>query len=269
MIDPKRIAHIYGLTDRIEALEKALLSVKGVTEVTFDLTGYFDNIYQVIVIAKYNLDYSEGISDAYNEHSRIQKELVKAARLNQLTRTEDELEDMGEHFYIVFSSSKWNDNREYALFYEQNGKMIPVGSEGWVPTRTIANKLASYHELRKVLEGREILIRERPKQKLCQPMTRYNGHVVYNEDYCYFNALSIGDYVNEGIYNYFVNCMTPACMRADCIQLGEAADLRVDTDGITKTTFRTLKKVAEGVYQYCGKCFRGENIERGIAPSYT
>lgn len=269
MIESKDIANIYGITDRIEALEKALLSVKGVTEVRFDLTGYFDDIYQVIVIAKYTHDYENGLDNYYEEHSRIQKDIVKVANKHLLTRTEDALEDMGEHFYIVFSSSKWNDNREFALFYEHKGNMIPVGSEGWVPTRAIANKLASYHEMRKVIEGKQILIRERPKQKLCQPMERFNGKLVYNEDYCYFNALSVGDYVNEGIANYFINCMTPACYRADCIQLGEAADLKIDTDGKTKTTFRTLKKVADGIYEYCGKCFRGENTERGITPSYT
>lgn len=270
MKDYKDIAKMYGISERMEALEKALLSISGVSSVSFDLSGYYDDIYQVIVIAGYETDVTLPYEDYFKQYGKIQKDIVRIAGKHDLRRTEDRLEDMGAHFYIVFSSSKWNENKEYALFYDHAGHDIPVGSEGWVPSRKIANRLHTYHSNRELLKNEKIFIKERERQRTYEPITqRYNGKPVYNEDYCYWNALSVGDYVNRGIYLYFVNCMTPACMRSDCIQMGEPASTRIDENGNPRSTYRTIKKVDENVYEYCGKCFRGMNVETGTEPAYT
>ena len=55
MFTYEEIAKEYGISDRIEALEKALLSITGVEKVDFDLNGYFDDIHQVIIIPKYSV----------------------------------------------------------------------------------------------------------------------------------------------------------------------------------------------------------------------
>ncbi len=267
-MDYRKIAVQYGLTERIGALEKALLSVKGITEVTFDLNGYLDDIYQVIVIARYRIE-SGALGDYYRQHGKIPKDMVAAANRLGLCRTSDAIEDMGEHFYIVFSSSKWNDNREFGLFYDHNGHRIPVGSEGWVPTRKIANRLLAYHEQRPINKGVEIYIAERVKERLYQPMKRFNGKVVYNSDYLYWNALQAGEYVTGQVAQYIENAMMPACQRTDCLQLGEPSATKIDDEGRERNVFITLRKVTDEVYEYCGKCFRGENAERGRFPVYA
>jgi hypothetical protein len=264
----KSIARRYGLSARIEALEKDLLSIRGVTGVEFDLNGYLDDIYEVIVIAAYEMDATKGLSKYYEDHGRIQKKLVETARKHGLRRTEDALEDMGAHFYIVFSAAKWNDNREYALFYEYKGREIPVGSEGWVPDRQTANRLMAYHEARAVMKGHDIYMKERIQERLYAPMKRYNGRVVYNKDHCFFNALKAGDYVTQEIADYFTSASSPVCIRPDCTQLGEAAATKVDMVGSHKDVYLTIKKVTEDIWQYCGRCFLGENVERGTYPVY-
>lgn len=269
MIDSAYIAKKYGISDRMHQLKTSLLSIKGVVDVQFDLNGYLDNIYQVIVIAKYSIEYLSDLGAYYKAHGRIQKELVNKARALNLTRSEDAIEDYGEHFYIVFSSKKWNDNREYALFYESGGREIPVGSEGWVPSRNIVTKLLEYHSSRAVLKDKDIYIRERVKQRLYQPLKQFNGKVVYNRDYCFLNALSAGDLVGQDVYNFFVDAVQPACLRSDCTQLGEAASIKIDENGHEKNVYETIRKIADGIYEYCGRCFRGENRERGSYPTYV
>jgi len=263
-----KISKQYGLDERIGALTKALLSIDGITDVTYDLNGYLDDIYQVIVIAKYEIR-TENIGEYYRIHGSIPKEMVKVARKNGLVRTEDSIEDMGAHYYIVFSSSKWNDNREYALFYDHKGYRIPVGTEGWVPTRRIANKLIAYHESRPINKDVEIYMVERIKERLYEPMKHFNGKLVYNSDYLFWNALSAGDYVSEQIARYITDAISPASMRSDCLQLGEPASTKIDDEGRERSVYITLKKVSEEVYEYCGKCFRGENKERGRYPQYA
>lgn len=92
----------------------------------------------------------------------------------------------------------------------------------------------------------------------------HEGKKVYNTDWYYgTDALFIGDYVEEDIVDDLINMLPPACMRSDCSQLGEAADHKVDENGKTRATYATFKKIAEHTWEYCGNCFRGENVARG------
>jgi len=84
------------------------------------------------------------------------------------------------------------------------------------------------------------------------------------------SKMKIGDLVEEEIVDHFMNVLPPACMRSDCSQLGEPYSHREDeTTGKYRATYMTFKKVEEGIWQYCGHCFRGENIERGKEPVLT
>ena len=105
---------------------------------------------------------------------------------------------------------------------------------------------------------------KRPKQ--CR---EYNGKTVYNSDYWSFNR-PIGSLVEENIVWDMINCVPPKCMRSDCMQCGEPAGTRQDeTTGKWKNTYSTFKKVAEGIYEYCGDCFKGENVQHGNEPVYV
>ncbi len=270
-MDYKKIAVTYGIDDNIDCLKEALLGIKGVKEVNFDLNGYLDDIYQVIIIVKYGIEPVDWTSDLYyKERKKMLNKILRFARIAGLKRTEDSIEDMGEHYYLVFNSSKWDDNKEFALFYSHAGRDIPVGSEGWVPTRRIANKLMEYYESRPLFKEDRIFMKSRERQREYEPVKqRFNNKPVYNSDYCYWNALRAGDYVAEEVADDFLNCMSAASDRANCLQLGEPADTRIDENGNARNVFLTLKKIEHGIWQYCGKCFRGENVERGTMPSYS
>jgi hypothetical protein len=90
-----------------------------------------------------------------------------------------------------------------------------------------------------------------------------------------FSTAKPGDLVVQEIVDYAMDCLPPVCLRDCCKQMGEPHSIRQDPDtGKWRTTFATFKKIAgnwiEGneVYEYCGNCFCGENMERGKDPVY-
>ncbi len=102
----------------------------------------------------------------------------------------------------------------------------------------------------------------------------YNGKVVLTEDTFNYNTVQIGDYVEQAVVDEAMDMLPPACMRSDCSQLGEPYSHREDPEtGKFRATYVTFKKVAgkwpNGIWQYCGHCFRGENVERGQDPVYV
>ena len=101
----------------------------------------------------------------------------------------------------------------------------------------------------------------------------YNGKKVFGIGEFRCNTAKIGDYVTQEVVDWFMDCLPPACMRSDCSQLGEPYSHRQDPDnGQWKATYTTFKKIAgewpNGIWEYCGNCFRGENVERGEDPGY-
>lgn len=102
----------------------------------------------------------------------------------------------------------------------------------------------------------------------------YNGKEVFTEETFEYSKARPGDYVNRAVVDDALDCMPPACMRSDCSQLGEPYSFRIDEDGRTRSTYATFKKVCGGsyeeqVWEFCGYCFRGENVERGKEPIYV
>lgn len=104
-------------------------------------------------------------------------------------------------------------------------------------------------------------------------MKEWNGKkLITMEDWTgSFDAIANkGDMVEESIVDSFINCVPPACMRSYCMQCGEPYSHREDPDtGKWRATYTTFKKVANGIYEYCGHCFCGENEERGNEPIYV
>ena len=86
-----------------------------------------------------------------------------------------------------------------------------------------------------------------------------------------YEAVKVGDYVEQAIVDAAMDCVPPACMRADCSQMGEPYSARMDEKtGRWRDTYETFRKVGgewpNGIWEYCGHCFRGETVERGIEP---
>ena len=103
-------------------------------------------------------------------------------------------------------------------------------------------------------------------------MKEFNGKkLVTMEDWTdsFDSICNVGDYVEEQIVDEMINCLPPVCMRSDCMQCGEPYSHEVDPKSKRlRPTYSTFKKVADGVYEYCGHCFCGDNVERGNEPIY-
>lgn len=101
----------------------------------------------------------------------------------------------------------------------------------------------------------------------------YNGKKIIKQDEFDWNAIQIGDYVEQAIVDDAMDLLPPASMSASSSQIGEPYSHRQDPDtGKWRATYATFKKVAgtypNGIWEYCGHCFRGENVERGTDPVY-
>lgn len=103
----------------------------------------------------------------------------------------------------------------------------------------------------------------------------YNGKKVYAADEFVYSKAKIGDYVEQEVGDDMLDALPPACMRSSCSQLGEPHSHRQDPDtGEWRATFPTFKKVCgtwrngNEIWEYCGNCFSGENVERGKDPVY-
>lgn len=160
----------------------------------------------------------------------------------------------------------------YEVVYDRKGNTINVGNTVIFPAREIAEKYLTHAEkdyswIKEKLYIRECIYRG-PKIKECR---QYNGKKVYNESWYYGpDALEVGDLVEEKIVDEAMNMLPPACMRGDCSQVGEPANHMYDNDnGKIRPVYTTFKRVAEDTWEYCGSCFRGENVQRGKKLSYV
>lgn len=97
----KRTAERFGVLDKVENLERDLLTIPGVVEVEYDLDGFYDDMRQVIVLTKYCVPMND--YDYFQKRSDILHNVVAIAARHGLSRTGDGIEDYGEHFYFVFS----------------------------------------------------------------------------------------------------------------------------------------------------------------------
>ena len=93
----KRTAEEHGILDLVETLQTKLLALDHIDDVEFDLDGFCDNIPYIIFLPKYNIPWEN-----YFQHRReLLQEILKIASDLGLERTEDRIEDYGQHFYIV------------------------------------------------------------------------------------------------------------------------------------------------------------------------
>lgn len=162
--------------------------------------------------------------------------------------------------------------KEYRVVYNHKGFTIEAGQNGWIPSKEIADKILKHHQSKPYFRNTELYLEEKERT---EPLNKadcrtYEGKTVYNPDWLYFDALEIGDYVEEEVVNDFMDMLPPACMRSDCSQLGEPYTERQDErDGKCKPTYDTFKRVAKDTWEYCGDCFRGENVKHGTEMQYV
>lgn len=108
-----RTAEHFGLLERCMDFEQGLLSIRGIVPekctngVDFDLSGWLSDIRQLIIVPKYSIPVSA--PDYFGQHRAMIESIIELASQFGLSRTEDRIEDYGEHYYIVFRcDSTWN-----------------------------------------------------------------------------------------------------------------------------------------------------------------
>lgn len=99
----QKIIEQYKLNDKIESLTKDLLSIPHSVEIEFDLDS-FEDLPIVIFLVKYDIPVS--LDDYYKVRHRLVQNVIETAYRHGLRKSEDTIEDYGEHFYFVFYHDK-------------------------------------------------------------------------------------------------------------------------------------------------------------------
>ncbi len=105
-----KIAEQCGILERCKAFEAELLNIPDIVldkfdnGVPFDLSGFLSDIYHVIIVPKYDIRASR--EDYWTARERLLNSIVELAAKYDLYRTDDRIEDHGEHYYIVFRCGK-------------------------------------------------------------------------------------------------------------------------------------------------------------------
>lgn len=94
-----KTAERFGISEKLQAFESELRTIQGVSDVEFDIDGFYDNIRYVIFLVKY--DIPAAIEDYYQRRRELVANCLRIASDNDLSRTEDRIEDYGQHFYFV------------------------------------------------------------------------------------------------------------------------------------------------------------------------
>jgi len=103
----RNTAEKFKILDKVQKFESELLKIDGVTEVDFDLSGFYDNINYVIFLTKYSIPVNS--KNYFEKRKKLIRNVVETAGNNGLKRTEDHIEDYGEHFYFVTEcDNSWN-----------------------------------------------------------------------------------------------------------------------------------------------------------------
>ena len=108
-----RTAAQFDLLERCMEFEHGLLSIRDIVPdrwsdgIDFDISGWLSDIRQLIIVPKYSIPASA--PDYFERRRSMIESIIELARQFGLTRTEDRIEDYGEHYYIVFRcDSTWN-----------------------------------------------------------------------------------------------------------------------------------------------------------------
>lgn len=162
-------------------------------------------------------------------------------------------------------------SKGYMVVYDYKGHELSVGNPIVFPVRELAEKYSRNYEKKPWFNHETYIVEREYTRHDLEPCRKYNGKPVYNESWNFgIDAMEIGDYVEEDLVDYYIYCLPPACMRKDCSQLGEPVTDRYDeTMKKWRATFYTWKYIADGVWEYCGDCFRGENVRRGEEITYV
>ena len=105
----RETANHFGILERVEDLERDIKKVNHVSNVDFDLDGFWSDIHQVIIIPQYDIPVSD--PNYYDVRRKMLQQIIDVANSFGLCDSGDRIEDYGEHLYIVRDcDSTWKKN---------------------------------------------------------------------------------------------------------------------------------------------------------------
>lgn len=154
--------------------------------------------------------------------------------------------------------------KEWRVAYMHKGHALGAGSAGWVPSEGTARRIMENLSKGDIYRGTELFIEERdavPGDELKENGI-HGGRTVYSTDRFCYEAARPGDLVEEQVALDAGNCVPPAWHGGGMIQCGEPHAHAFDAEsGAHRPTFATFRKIADGVWEYRGNCFRGKTEE--------
>ena len=157
----------------------------------------------------------------------------------------------------------------YKVVYNIKGYDITAGNSQIFSKRHIAEIYKRNYESHPWFHE-ELIIREADYEgvPLSESIIINGRELIDREHYFGLDACEVGCYITEDLLDELLGMLPPACTRSDCSQIGEPVSHRIAENGFEKPTYATFKKVEAGIWEYCGDCFRGENVCSGIELPY-
>ncbi len=150
------------------------------------------------------------------------------------------------------------------VYYLDNGHRMIAGNPHVFPMYNLAETYKKHYEAYPWF-NHELFIENVEYEGIpLSESKKYNGKIVVDKEHYFgLDAHEVGEYFAEDMINYFMGLLPPACMRSDCCQIGEPTTSKADENGKYRNTYPTFKRITEDIWEYCGDCFRGENVQRG------
>lgn len=194
----KKTAETLGMLEKVENLEKDLLTIPGVVEIDFDLDGFYDNLNEVVFSAKYDIPPND--KEYFNKAAALQRDVIQTAEKHNLAKLPDRIEDYGEHFYFVFTGigDEWKIKEEAKMEEKTETKPVKVLVEGK------PRKISS------VFNAAERDITENELEDIINAVKMYNyaettNNEAYLADFIYHD-LPPSEVMNDIVYNKGSEC---------------------------------------------------------------
>lgn len=111
-----KTAERFGILERCKAFENDLLKIKDIVPdksddgIPFSLDGFLSGIYHVIIVPQYDIRGDR--EDYWEARSQLKEAVIALAEKYDLYPSGDRIEDMGAHFYFVFTCGQtWRNQK--------------------------------------------------------------------------------------------------------------------------------------------------------------
>ena len=155
-------AESFGILERIKKIEADLLEIDFVEGVEFDLSGFYDNLNQVIILTRYDIPLQ---SESYfKDRTKLIVSVIDTVVKHGLVKTLDKIEDYGRDFYFVFEIA--DKEKFYTAITRQKEikRKITTEQEALAYIEKVLNKWTEFSRTHNLLkQALEIIVQKRER----------------------------------------------------------------------------------------------------------